>query len=401
MLKSEKVDLSAKKRELFICASGLLISFLFMISISFTTVQAKSLTEIFTTDAFTGSWEVFSNFNWLGKIMNFIISAFSLLGLFLVAYQRLVTMLYLSGKPIFERVHEIKTASKGQKVFGLPFMLKATLNNQYGSGIDSVISFLLSLLPDVKEASDYSDGKRQYNLEDSDSITQYVLKVSIPTIMTIFFFTIGFSGTYFQIYGNIVGAMATVADNFVDTKLSTYMDKLIHKGSAYQFAYDDDGTKVGALRQNIAEDIYTKIIKNIDNPTSDATLMIGQKVDQAVETYFTAEKISAALGAVNSSNESVMKWDGSEATAGNVQYSVTVNARHDSYTGEVEGATLSLTDMACGYDISSSYANGEGYIHVVFNKKSNSVEHNYFATPDEKKVSENNKNLTDPEKKNN
>ena len=66
-----------------------------LLSASFTSAYAAEaeLTDLFNTDAFTGSWEVFSKFNWLGGIMNFIISAFCLLGLFLIVYQRMLTML--------------------------------------------------------------------------------------------------------------------------------------------------------------------------------------------------------------------------------------------------------------------------------------------------------------------
>lgn len=372
-----------------------------LLNASFTVTHAKSLTEVFTTDAFTGSWEVFSKFNFLGKLMNFIISAFSLLGLFIVAWQRLVTLLYLSGRTLFDRVHEIKSSGKGQKFLGLPAIFQSTImNSQYGTGADSIVSFLLSLLPDVKEASDYSEGNRQYNLEDTDSVTQYILKVSIPTIMIIFFFTIGFSGTYFQIYGNIVEGMATVADNFVDTKLSKYVDRLINKGAAYKFAYADDGSNIGKMRQSIASDIYTKVLKNIENPNSDATLLIGQQVDSIVEQHYTAEAISVALGSVNDSNESKLKWDGSDETAKNVQYSVTVNARSEPYSGEVAGAPFSLADLSCGFPMSGTYANegGIGYVHVVFNKKNNAEEHNYFQTPDEKTSGGRGKDASNPEK---
>ena len=36
----------------------------------------EALTEIFKTAAFSGSWDVFTKFNWLGALLQFIISAF-------------------------------------------------------------------------------------------------------------------------------------------------------------------------------------------------------------------------------------------------------------------------------------------------------------------------------------
>lgn len=356
-----------------------------LLSASFTSAYAAEaeLTDLFNTDAFTGSWEVFSKFNWLGGIMNFIISAFCLLGLFLIVYQRMLTMLYLSARSLFDRVHEIKQAGKGQRFLGLPAIFQNTfITANNGTGLDAFVSFFLSLLPDVKEYSDYKEENRSYNLEDTDTITTYILKVSLPTVMLIFFFTIGFSGTLFKVYGNVVEGMATVADNFVDTKLSSYIDRLINKGSAYKFAYGDDGSNIGRLRQRIAESIYSNVIKNVTDPNTDASLLIGQQVDQVVEQYFTPENISAALGTVAADSD-VQKWDGSESTANNVQFSVVVNGREELYSGEVAwDGVNSLSSLGAGFPMSGNYADGSGYVHVVFNKKSNSVEHNYFEIND-------------------
>ena len=44
------------------------------------------LTDLFYTQAFSGAWSVFSKFNWLGWLMQFIISAFCLIGIFLTMY---------------------------------------------------------------------------------------------------------------------------------------------------------------------------------------------------------------------------------------------------------------------------------------------------------------------------
>lgn len=44
--------------------------------------SSHKLTDIFVTDAFSGNWEVFTKMNWLGKIMSWVISAFSLIGIF-------------------------------------------------------------------------------------------------------------------------------------------------------------------------------------------------------------------------------------------------------------------------------------------------------------------------------
>lgn len=172
----------------------------------------EALTGIFNTVAFSGSWEVFTKFNWLGALLQFVITAFCLIGLVLVMIQRLVTMLYLSSKPTFDRIHEIKNAGRGGKALGLPGLVKDTIGTaNHGTGLDAILSFLLSLLPDVKAYSDYAEDHRQYNLKDDDTITVYMLKVALPTIMIVFFFSIGFNGTLGRAYGQVASAMARIS----------------------------------------------------------------------------------------------------------------------------------------------------------------------------------------------
>ena len=69
----------------------------------------------------------FSKFNWLGWLMQLIISTFCLIGIFLTMYQMLVTLLYLSSRTSFDRIHEIKNAGKGGKILGLPNLFKDTI----------------------------------------------------------------------------------------------------------------------------------------------------------------------------------------------------------------------------------------------------------------------------------
>lgn len=354
--------------------------------ISVYAASGESLTDVFKTDAFTGSWEVFSKFNWLGKIMNFIISSFSLIGLFLVCYQRLISMLYLSSRTTFDAVHDIKKAGKGTPILGIVGLFQDNIvKTSNGVGFDSIVSFGLSLLPDVKEYSDFAEDRRQYNLNENDTITTYLLKVSFPTIMTIFFFTIGFSGVLFQGYATVVEAMAVVADNFVNSNLDEYVDKMINSGSAYQFGFADDGTNAGKFRQRIAKDVYAKTLKYIDRPTTDSKQAIGKKVDEFVAENFKNEAISSLLGKDAGGKD---RWkesvDGDEGVK-NLMFTVTVNGKQNAYSSSDK--VKELSDLSAGYVMSSPWGN-KSYIHVTLQKKANSVEHNYFN------VKGNNKNTS-------
>ena len=146
-----------KLRKYVIVLIPLIVLSFSQVSLAATDTTSGSLTDLFYTSAFSGSWSVFSKFNWLGFLLNFVITAFCLIGLMLVCYQRLVTLLYLSSRSLFDRIHEIKTAGKGGKILGLPGIIKDTISSaNHGTGIDAIISFGLSLMPDVYAYSDYS-----------------------------------------------------------------------------------------------------------------------------------------------------------------------------------------------------------------------------------------------------
>ena len=367
-------------RRFLIGMAAMLILYAGMLSFSYTQVKAESLMDLFQTDAFTGSWEVFSKFNILGMIMNYLISAFCLIGLFLIVFQRMISILYLSSRSMFDKIHEIKQSGMGKKFLGYAAIFPDALNAKHGTGLDSVMMFILSLLPDVKEYSDYKDGNKAYNLADTDTVTSYILKVSLPTVMLLFFFTIGFNGNLFRIYGNVVDAMATASDNFVNTKLSTYMDRLINKGNAYEFAYADDGSEFGKLKQKIAENVYTSVIKNVENPTTDAMLLIGQQIDSKL-SGIKAETVSTALGPAGNTNTPLWDYEHDPSGAKNIKYNVVINGLSDKYKGEI--LNVKLEDLTCGYAIGGGYGNlKQAMVHVIVSKKANSSEHDYFKRND-------------------
>lgn len=370
-------------RRFLIGITAMLVLYAGMLTFSYTQIKAESLMDLFQTDAFTGSWEVFSKFNWLGMCMNYLISAFCLIGLFLVVFQRIISILYLSSRSTFDKIHEIKQSGSGKKFFGYAGLVPDVWNAKNGTGLDSIVMFLLSLLPDVKEYSDYKEGNKAYNLADTDTVTSYILKVSLPTVMLLFFFTIGFNGNLFRIYGNVVDAMATASDNFVNTKLSTYVDRLINKGNAYEFAYADDGTEFGKLKQKIAENVYTSVIKNVENPTTDAMLLIGQKIDSLLSgtNGLTAKDVSDALGNAGSTTTPLWDWEKDPSGAKNIKYNVVINGSTDKYSGEI--FNQKLEDLTCGYTVGGGYGNlKNATVHVIVSKKSNSSEHDYFKRND-------------------
>ena len=290
----------------------------------------SNLTDLFYTQAFSGSWKVFEKFNWLGGLMQFIISAFCLIGIFLTAYQLILTLLYLSSRTTFDRIHELKQAGKGGKALGLPNLFKdniASANN--GTGLDAIVSFGLSLLPDVKAYSDYGEERRSYNLQDDDTVTTYILKKALPTIMIIFFFSIGFNGTLFRAYGMVVDAMATVASDVVETDLNGLVRKWMNSGSAYKFAYDADNTEYGKFRQNLAEQMYSKVLAKTDDLSTNAKLYIGQKIEEYINNNISISEGSNMVGSAEISG-----FNGTDADCKNLQISVVINGTQLPHKGQ-------------------------------------------------------------------
>lgn len=353
-----------------------------------TVAYSGNLTDLFYTQAFSGAWKVFSKFNWLGSLMQFIISAFCLIGICMTMYQLLITMLYLSSRPMWDRIHELKQAGKGGKALGLPNLFKdsiGTANN--GTGMDAIISFLLSLLPDVKSYSDYGEGRRSYNLQDDDTITTYLLKKALPTIMIVFFFSIGFNGDLFKAYGMVVDAMATAANNVVETDLTRMVNKWMNSGSAYKFAYDADGTPYGEFKQELAESMYSKVLAKTDDLSTNGKLYIGQKIEEYINNNISISEGSNMVGSAE-----VPGFNGTVADCANLEISIVINGTA-SYGDTTSKAQLGGTGISMdNFGISGENAN-KYYMHVFITKKANSVGTDYFNV-DEDEATDNVDNPT-------
>ena len=251
------LELERQKRDTAIILELLLIAMCaYLVLNTIHLALADNLLDLFDSYAFRGSLKTIDKFNWVGKLMSYIISVFSMIGLFLVCYQRLISLLYLAGRNTFDTVHEIKSSlsgGSGRDAFGIRSMFTNAMQGggQYGTGLDAIVGFLLSLLPDVKKYSDYNPERMAFNVQEDDSCTTYMLKTAIPTIMMIFFFAMGYNGTLWQGYGVIVDAMGTAADQLVSTDLNSIVSTAMNTGKAYKFSWDASGSDYGDFMQDL------------------------------------------------------------------------------------------------------------------------------------------------------
>lgn len=358
-------------------------------------VFAASLTDLFETEAFHGSWEIFTKVNFIGQLLQTIISFCSLIGLFMTVVRIILNMVYLSNKNLWNRVHDIKAEGKGAKFFGMGNISKSIFSANYGTGLDAFVAFFMSLLFDVKAYSDYSDeGDFKYNFEDKDTITMYILKSALPVIMTVFFFTMGFNGTLWKAYGNVVNGMGMAAEAFVEERLSVIVNRALNSGSNPSFGYSADGTEYGAFKQSVAKTMYNNVISHMTDLSSDSKLKVGAAVDSWIGSNIDCLAYSA-LGLLD---ETTQKYVDSYLDPGNDKVTSLNNKTQESL------AAIKLTDQqarnleysvvvnktasypnACTVDASELGLSADSglYLHVFVTKKANSDETKYFEVKQE------------------
>lgn len=403
-LNVEVLELKKENRNTTIILELLLIALCtYFVLNSFHLAKADNLLDLFDSYAFRGSLKTIDKFNWVGKLMSYIISVFSMIGLFLLCYQRLISLLYLAGRNTFDTVHEIKSSlngGSGMDAFGIRSMFTNAMQGggQYGTGADAIVGFFLSLLPDVKKYSDYNPERMAYNVQEEDSCTTYMLKTAVPTIMLLFFFAMGYNGTLWQGYGVIVDAMGTAAEQLVATDLNSIVSTAMNTGKAYKFSWDASGSDYGDFMQDMVKAVYKQALKNGKDYTSATQQSVGSYVDNIflngkgyggnVKMYLGSTgktiSISSGKGSIFSDGDTLAKKIGNvtgfkgEDDAKNLTYTVISNSTKDSY--KISNA---VEVVISAYDVGlNSSANGN-YIHVTISRKKNSDETMYWHKADD------------------
>lgn len=264
------------------------------------------LTDLFYTKSFQGSWEVMAKFSFLGVAMNFIISVFCWLGLFFVIYQRMISILYLAGRPTWDAVWDIKESNKGS-FFGIPATMKDIFNGNRGTGIDAVMGFVHSILPNVRAYSDYNPNKLQHNLQEDDTIATYMMKTALPTILMVFVFCIGFSGTLVKGYAVVADGIAAAADRAVDVNLAAYVNRVVDAGEAYTFTIGDQGSEEAKIAEKIGKDVYGQVLSKMGVLSTEDRMAVGKAVEQWVWTDVLGSNYNTTnlVSLVNKTNASV------------------------------------------------------------------------------------------------
>ena len=350
-------------------------------SAAFVTVaSADNFTDIFYTNSFRGTFEWIKKLDWVGMIVQMVISCFSLFGVALLVIRIMTSMLYLSAKGMWEEVHDLKSSGGESEMFdfGLLNMAKSWAKGKAGTGLDAIIGAVLILLPDVKKYSDFGE-KAGGDFSDDMSISQYMLKIALPTIMTVFFFAMGFNGTLFQALAVTVDGMGALADKAVSVNYAGIVRDLVNSGTGYKFIFGANGTSTGKFQDKVANEVYGRVVGMMEKPNADQLYQMGIGVEEWVTTNITPAQI--ADGPYNSISDPIkegLRGDQGDKYMEYLGYTVEVNG-----SPEAQGAVnVPMADFMSKLN-SEGYAalpnQREQYLHL-FVKQNTNMGDGFFNT---------------------
>lgn len=265
--------------------------------------RADNFTDIFYTNSFRGAFQWFTYLDWVGTLVQIVISAFSLFGVALMTIRIMTSLLFLSAKGMWEEVHDLKAqgGSEEKDLFGILGMGKSWVQGKAGTGLDAIVGAALLLLPDVKRYSDFGE-KAGGDFSTDMTVTQYILKIAVPTVMTVFFFAMGFNGTLFHALAVTVDFLGDFADRAISVNYVGLVDDLINRNTGYTFTFDLDGTQKGKYQQALAKDIFGRVISKVKGIDTVGMDVAGRSIQEWVANMdFAAspqltDKIKAGLG---------------------------------------------------------------------------------------------------------
>lgn len=351
------------------------------------TAKADNFTDVFYTNSFRGSFEWIQKMDWLGTIVQAVISIFSLVGVSLIVIRIMTSMLYLSARGLWEEVHDLKQTGESELYdFGLVNMAKSWAKGKAGTGLDAIFGAILILLPDVKKYSDFGEKSGQHFEEDT-TIAQYILKIALPTVLSVFFLAMAFNGTLVKAMAVTVDAMGTIADRAVSQNYSSMLNSLIDSYSGYQFSFSVDGSEFGSFKNEVAKGIYSRCISQVQDASTAQLNEIGKNVEAKVN-----EKLGSSIGEFYScanigSNTQIstqVKQIFAAASTGSTQ---TVDENDTSITYDENGNEIETSTTTTASDSTSDAAitadRAIGYLgfDIVMNTSSETPSGAAFSIP--------------------
>lgn len=343
---------------------------------------ADNFTDIFYTNSFRGSFEWFKKLDWLGMVVQAVISIFAIVGVSLIVMRVMTSLLYLSAKGLWEEVHDLKQGGGESEMFdfGLITMAKTWAKGKAGTGLDAIFGAVLILLPDVKKYSDFGE-KSGNNFDADTSVSQYILKIALPTVLAVFFLAMAFNGTLLKGLAVTVDAMGTLADKAVSVNYSGFLEDLVNSGSGYKFTFAVAGTDKGELQEEIASDLYGKVISNVRDASPAQFQQIGINIENLIVSEFDGWVDSST--AVTDQLKSSLTAEGGDRYYGYIGFEITPNTSTNQSEGEVGQVSLSALLEGTGL-VASQTTDGQNYdqIYHIFLRQDSTFAGVYWNVDD-------------------
>lgn len=355
---------------LFVCFVAFCVASASTLCVS---ASADTFTEVFHTNSFRGSFAWFQKVDWIGTLVQAVISIFSLVGAALIIIRIMTSMLFLSAKGLWEEVHDLKQTGESEMYdFGVINMAKSWAKGKSGTGLDAIFGAVLMLLPDVKRYSDFGEKSGQ-KFEEDTTISQYMLKIALPTVLAIFFLAMGFNGTLVKGLAVTVDAMGTLADHAVSVNYSGFVDDIVAAKGGYKFAFAADGTDKGKFQQGLAKEIYGRVIGECGDLNEAQLNTLGLNVENAVKEITEA---IPGLDNIPPDIQEGLAMDGGDHYWSYIQFDPRVNI---SETAAGAAMTFAISDSGLLTDLGLVQAPGAQtkYIHVFVKSKSGNTSSNF------------------------
>lgn len=334
--------------------------------------ENKELTDLFDTEAFRGSWRWFDKVNWLGGILNMLISIFCFIALFSIALQIVVTLMYFSQKPFWDNVHNIKQENVGQGFAGVPGFIKGVGASKSGTGLDAFVNLIYIFLPDIKNYSEMGDNKDS-KLNDDETVGTWLVKTLPRKILIMLLLSMGFNGSLLKCFGMVVDGLGVVTDRVATFQADKLVNNILNAGDNYDTALGNSGVGFDSLQGTIFKKTYKEIMAEVgaESQTYDVKQKIGKTLENYIKSNFTKESVKSALVASSPSLGSNPEL--TDADWEDVKVSVTVGASNSQF-GRI---SISMNDI-----VSSAISNGQlaenKYINVQLTLKKRAPSHNYL-----------------------
>ena len=338
----------------------------------FATNDGKVLTDLFNSEAFRGSWKWFDKLNWLGAILNGIISIVCFISLFAIALQTVITLGYFVCRPFWDNVHKIKTENSQSQLFGksIPFGLggyiKETFMPTKTSGIDSLFNILYAFLPDIQAYSEMNDDKERSGLTDDDSLVTWFVKTFPRKVLIILMLSMGFNGTMMKCYGMVVDGLGVFTERFANYQLDATINRLLDSGSNFDFNLGDDKTNKGGTLEAICKKCYTSTLNSTGVTDASAKQQLGSSIQNSIKSQINDATVLGIIQAnghpeITSLTDDDWKY---------INYTVTINSDGNA-SGEGE-TVIDMSSFINSVDILKNgdwKTNNKAHISFVLSKK--------------------------------